>query len=193
MGKFFRFVFPLCAQGAEVFDLAVFSRFGGKSNLRHRPNSHRTVLRGSQNCFSGVPARKKVLGGLLKCPKTPHNHYGTLSWGPEGTLGPAKSNFFQNPNFHRFPAKFALPNARAGARSFFCDPKTRLQGSLRANKCSDAAYSVPGHHRVSMGLHLGVPWAPWVWQNQKNRDFRPFPGLGDPNPNPNPNKGIPAP
>ena len=24
--------------------------------------------------------------------KTPHNHYGTLPWGPQGTLGPAKSN-----------------------------------------------------------------------------------------------------
>ena len=90
----------------------------------------------------------------------------------------------QNPTFSKIQIfTISQPNlpyqtrAPGPARAaFFCDPKTRLRGSLRANKCSDAAYSVPKHHRISMGLHLGVPWAPWVWQNQRNRNFCPFPG-----------------
>ncbi len=71
-----------------------------------------------------------------------------------------------------------LPHqTRAPARTaVFCDPKTCLRGSLRANKRSDAAYSAPRHHTISMGPHLGVPGAPWVRQNQKNRGFHPFPG-----------------
>ena len=157
MGKKFRFFFPLWALGAEVFDLAVFSRFGGKFNLRHRPNSHRTVLREPQNCFSGVPARKKVLGGLLKCPKAPHNHYGTLSWGPEGTLGPAKSNFFENPNFYRFPDKFALPNARASARSVFLRPQNPPAGVPAGKQVLGCRLQCP---RTPQDQYGTPPWGP---------------------------------
>ena len=172
MGKFFRFFSPLWALGAEVFDLAVFSRFRGKFNLRHRPNSHRTVLRGPQNWFSGISARKKGLGGLLK----PRHH--TITMGPYRGV-PRAPWVRQNPNFSNM-FTVSRPNLpyqmRAPARAaFFCDPKTRLRGSLRANRRSNAAYSAPRHYTISMGLHLGVPGAPWVRQNRKNRRFHPFP------------------
>ena len=62
---------------------------------------------------------KKVLEGLPYRPKTPHNRYGTLPWGPWGTLDLAKPNLEK---CHRFPAKFAPPIARAGARSGFWGP-----------------------------------------------------------------------
>ena len=39
-----------------------------------------------QNPSAGVPAGNQVLGCLLQCPKIPHNYYGTLPWGPQGTL-----------------------------------------------------------------------------------------------------------
>ena len=45
---------------------------------------------------------------------------------------------------------------------FFCDPENRPWGSMRATKRLDASYSVPGHHGISVGPHLGVTWAPWV-------------------------------
>ena len=141
----------------EVFDSAVFSRFGSEFNLRNRPNSHRTVLRGPQNWFTGVPARKKVLGTLLKCPKTPQNHYGTGSWGPEGTLGPAKSNFFENPNFHRFPAKFALPNARAGARGVFLQPQNPSPGVPAGEQVPGCLLQCP---RTPHNHYGTPPWGP---------------------------------
>ena len=72
-------------------NLAVFSRFGGKFGWENCPTVRGTVLRGPQNCFTGVPVSKKVLQWLLNHTKTPHNHYGTLPGGPHGTLGPAKS------------------------------------------------------------------------------------------------------
>ena len=72
-------------------NLAVFSRFGGKFRWENCPTVRGTVLRGPQNCFTGVPVSKKVLQCLLNHTKTPHNHYGTLPGGPHGTLGPAKS------------------------------------------------------------------------------------------------------
>ena len=68
-----------------------------------------------------------------------------------------------HPNQAKMPYQ-ARPPARA---AFFCDPKTRLRGSLRATKCLDASWSVPGHHTITMGPHLGIPWAPWVWQDKK--------------------------
>ena len=155
--KNFRIFFPPMGLGAEVFDSAVFSRFGSEFNLRNRPNSHRTVLRGPQNWFTGVPARKKVLGTLLKCPKTPQNHYGTVSWGPEGTLGPAKSNFFQNPNFHRFPAKFALPNARAGARGVFLRPQNPSPGVPAGKQVLGCLLQCP---RTPHNHYGTPPWGP---------------------------------
>ena len=98
-----------------------------------------------------------MLGGLLKCPKTPHNHYGTLSWGPEGTLGPAKSNFFQNPNFHRFPAKFALPNAHAGARSVFLRPQNPPAGVPAGKQVLGCRLQCP---RTPQGQYGTPPWGP---------------------------------
>ena len=38
----------------------------------------------------GVPAGNQVLGCLLQCPRTPHNHCGAPPWVPQGTPGPAK-------------------------------------------------------------------------------------------------------
>ena len=54
------------------------------------------------------------------------------------------------------------------------DPKTRLQGSLRATKCLDASYSIPRHHTITMGPYLGVPRAPWVRQNPTCKIFTIF-------------------
>ena len=81
-----------------------------------------------------------------------------------------------------FLSLFVLPplgrpyrQTRAPAQAaLFCSSKNRLRGSLRANKCSDAAYSVPGHHRIRMGPYLGIPRTPWAGQNQKKREFDPF-------------------
>ena len=112
-----------------------------------------------------------MLGCLLRCPKTPHNHYGTLPWVPQGTLGPAKSNLL---NFHCFPTKFALQSCQNLHGTIMCDPKTRLQGSLRATKCLDASYSVPRHHSITTGPYLGVPKAPWVQQNPNCKIFTIF-------------------
>ena len=70
----------------------------------------------------------------------------------------------------------ALQNCQNRHGTISCGPKTRLWGSLRATKCLDASDSVPRRHTISMGLYLGVPRAPWVRQNRKNREFHPFRG-----------------
>ena len=157
--------------GSVKSELCEFHPFPAKFTSQNCPNCCRTVLQGPQNCFKGVPARKKVLGGLLKCPKTPHYHYGTLPWGPQGTLSPAKSNFL---NFHRFPAKFALQSCQNLHGTILCDPKTRLRGSLRATKCLDASYSVPRRHTITMGPSLGPA------KSKKNAHFT-HPGVPEKN------------
>ena len=86
--------------GSIKSELCEFHHFPAKFAPHNCPKCCGTVLRRPQNWFTGVPARKKVLGGLLYCPKTPHNHYGTLPWGPQGTLDPAKANWEK---IHRFP------------------------------------------------------------------------------------------
>ena len=58
--------------------------------------------------------------------------------------------------------------------TILCDPKTRLRGSLRATKCLDASYSVPGHHTITMGPYLGVPRGPGVRQNPTCKIFAVF-------------------
>ena len=157
--------------GSVKCELCEFHPFPAKIASQNCPNCCGAVLRGPQNWFMGVPARKKVLGGLLYCPMTPHNHYGTLRWGPQGTVDPAKSKLKK---IHCFPAKFAFQNCQNRHGTILCDPKTHLQGSLLATNCLDASYSVPGCHTISMGPYLGVPRAPWVRQNQKYSEFHPF-------------------
>ena len=142
--------------------------FSAKFALQNCPNPCGTVLGGPQNWVVGVPARERVIESLLKYPKGPHNHYGTLPWGPRGTLDVAKSEKKQ-PKQGKTPYQTRTP-ARG---TFFCDPKTRLRGSLWATKCLDASYSVPGHHTITMGPHLGVPRAPWVRQNRKKTRISP--------------------
>ena len=95
------------------------SPFSSKICLTQLPSVLRDRLAGTPKLVYGGPCMKKVLGGLLYCPQTPHNHYGTLPWGPQGTLDLAKANLEK---FDCFPAKFALPNARAGAHSGFLRP-----------------------------------------------------------------------
>ena len=109
--------------GPEKPNLAVFSRFGGKFGWENVPTMHRTVLRGPQNCFTGVPASKKVLQCLLNHTKTPHNHYGTLPGVPQGTLGPAKSKKSRIAPVFRASKKTPVdatlrPQNRAKMRSF---------------------------------------------------------------------------
>ena len=78
--------------GPGKIQLVKFSSFSGKICLAKLPRPPRDHLLRPQNPSAGVPAGNQVLGCLLQSPKTPHNHYGTLPWGPQGTLGPAKSN-----------------------------------------------------------------------------------------------------
>ena len=71
--------------------LVKFSPFSSQICLAKLPKPPWDHLVRPQNPSAGVPAGNQVLGCLLQCPKTPYNHYGTLPWGPQGTLGPAKS------------------------------------------------------------------------------------------------------
>ena len=87
---------PQGTPGPTKPNLAVFTRLGGKVGWENCPTVRRAVLRGPQNCFTGVPAGNQVLQCLLQCPRTPHNHYGTPPWGPSGTRGPAKSKKSRN-------------------------------------------------------------------------------------------------
>ena len=86
---------PRSSVGPSKSNFAKFALF--QPNLPYK--TARTVLRnrlaGTQKLVVGVPAREKVTESLLWVPKGPHNHYGTLPWGPRGTLGPAKSKIFQ--------------------------------------------------------------------------------------------------
>ena len=71
--------------------LVKFSPFSSQICLTKMPKPQQDHLVPPQNPSAGVPAGHQVLGCLLQCPKTPHNQYGALPWGPPGTLGPAKS------------------------------------------------------------------------------------------------------
>ena len=94
-------------------------------------------------------------------------------WDPTlGSPGHPGSGKIQLVKFSPFLAKFALQNCQNRHGTILCDPKTRLQ----AIKCLDASYSVPRRHTISMGPYHGVPQAPWVRQNRKNREFHPFRG-----------------
>ena len=81
--------------GSVKIELCEFCPFSAKFALQNCPNSCGTVLRGPKNRSVGVPAGEKVIKSLLECPKEPHNHYGTLPWGPWGTLDRAKSKILQ--------------------------------------------------------------------------------------------------
>ena len=77
--------------GSGKIQLVKFSRFCSQICLAKLPKPPRDHLARPQNPSVGVSAGHQVLGCLLQCPKTPHNQYGALPWGPPGTLGPAKS------------------------------------------------------------------------------------------------------
>ena len=62
-----------------------FSPFSSQICFAKLPKSPRDHLARPQNPSAGVPAGHQVLGRLLQCPKTPHNQYGALPWGPPGT------------------------------------------------------------------------------------------------------------
>ena len=78
--------------GSGKIQLVKFSLFSSQICLAKLPKPPRDHRVRPQNPSAGVPAGHQVLGSLLQCPKTPHNNYGTLPWGLQGTLGPAKSN-----------------------------------------------------------------------------------------------------
>ena len=80
--------------------LVKFSLFFSQICLTKLPKPPRVHPVQPQNSSAGGPAGNQVLGCLLQCPKTPHNQYGALTWGPLGTLGPAKLK--QNHEFHPF-------------------------------------------------------------------------------------------
>ena len=77
--------------GWGKIQLAKFSTFSSQICLAKLPKTPRNDLVRTQSPSAGVPEGHQVLGCLLQCPKTPHNQYGTLPWGPLGTSGPAKS------------------------------------------------------------------------------------------------------
>ena len=77
---------------SSKIQLVKFSPFSSQICLAKLPKPPWDHLVRPQNPSAGVPADNQVLGCLLQCPKTPHSHYGTLPWGPQGTLGPGKSN-----------------------------------------------------------------------------------------------------
>ena len=107
-----------------VYQLSCLQPFLGKSNIRELLNSHGTA---------GI--RKLVNRGTCK---------GKSAWRPsivsqdttqslwDPTVGSPRhpgSSKTQLGIFYRFPTKFALPNARAGAHSvFFATPKTACGG-----------------------------------------------------------------
>ena len=75
-------------------ELVKFSPFSSQICLAKLPNPPQDHLVRPQIPSAGVPAGHQVLGCLLQCRRTPHNHYGALPWGPLGTLGPAKAKMF---------------------------------------------------------------------------------------------------
>ena len=68
------------------------------------------------------------------------------------------------------PRKTAPTRAGPSCR----DPKTGLWGSLHAKKGWKACYTVPRHHKITVGPYLGVPRAPWVQQNPTCKVFTGF-------------------
>ena len=124
----------------------------------------KTGLQGSQHA-------KKCWKAFYRAPR---GH--TITMGPYLGVHEAP-RVRQNQKYSKFhPDQAKMPyqmRAPAGA-AFFCDPETRLRGSLRATKRWDASYNVPRHHTITMGPQLGVPRALWGRQNQKNREFHPF-------------------
>ena len=80
--------------GSGKIQLVKISPFSSQNCLAKLPKPPQDHLLRPQNLSAGVPAGNQVLGCLLQCPKTPHNQYGALPWGPPGTLGPAKSKIF---------------------------------------------------------------------------------------------------
>ena len=68
-----------------------------------------------------------------------------------------------------FSSKICLTKSAAGPSCG--DPKTGLPGSLHAKKCWEAFYTVPRHHRITMGPYRGVPRAPWIRQNPTWKNF----------------------
>ena len=87
-----------------------FSPFSSKIRLTilpKLPNLLQGHLVRPQNPSAGVPAGNQLLGCVPQCPKTPHNHYGNLPWGPRAP------RVRQNPTckiFTVFQAKFAPQN-----------------------------------------------------------------------------------
>ena len=81
---------------SNFVNFALFCLTPSQNALPNAPNGARGVFLRPQNRSPGVPAGNQVLGCLLQCPRTPHNHYGTPPWGPSGTRGAAKSKKSRN-------------------------------------------------------------------------------------------------
>ena len=96
--------------GSGKIQLVKFSPFSSQICLAKLPKPSRDHLARPQNPSAGVSAGHQVLGCLLQCPKTPHNHYGALPWGPPGTLGPAKLKKPRIPPIPGSPKKTQVKN-----------------------------------------------------------------------------------
>ena len=86
-------------------------------------------------------------------------------------MGPSKVNFA---NFTLFQQNLSHNTAPNAAGPSCGDPKTGLRGSLHAKKCWEAFYTVPRHHRFTMGPYRGMPRAPWIQQKPTCKKFTVF-------------------
>ena len=104
---------PMEHHGSVKSELCEFHPFPAKFASHSCPKCCGTVLRGPQNWFTGVPARKKSAGrpSILSQDTT------QSLWDPTvGSPGHPGSGEIQRKKIYHFPAKFTPSNARAGAR-----------------------------------------------------------------------------
>ena len=94
--------------------------YSAPTGLKKLPKPPRDHLVQPQNPSAGVPVGNQVFGCLVQCPKTPYNHYGTLPWGPQGTLGSAKSNL---KIFTVFQPNLPCKTAKTSTGPSCADPK----------------------------------------------------------------------
>ena len=91
----------------------------------------------TENLSAGVPVGNQVLGCLLHCPKTPHNQYGALPWGPPGTLGPAKSKIPRISPIPGSPKKTQVKNTQ--------NPQKVKTSKIRKNEAVSSNISAQDH------------------------------------------------
>ena len=98
--------------GSGKIQLVKFSPSSSQICLTKLPKPLQDHLVQPQNPSVGFPAGNQLLGCFLQCPKTPHNQYGALPWGPRGALGPAKSKKPQISPIAGSPKKTQVKNPR---------------------------------------------------------------------------------